>query len=213
MKVDCGPIRQYQWIGNSERGIVLGIYSVIVMGYWWAISLFVKLISHILFCMYMCSKIHVPLGNCWLCVNPGFHSNVYVVWDVGTKSFRVFYVGFREDVYVEGSPLVSHIENNLKWPEVFMKMRSKWSNLERLVILDYTILWSITLVVKISLSDLTHLIKVNVASCMLVNWVLIWYLGLPCMCHKFFVTNLSNTIYLHLEKGYLLACTLCIFKK
>jgi hypothetical protein len=67
----------------------------------------------------------VPLGNCWLCVNPGFHSNVYVVWDVGTKSFRVFYVGFREDVYVEGSPLVSHIENNLKWPEVFMKMRSK----------------------------------------------------------------------------------------
>jgi hypothetical protein len=45
-------------------------------------------------------------------------------------------VGFREDVYVEGSPLVSHIENNLKWPEVFMKMRSKWSNLERLVVLD-----------------------------------------------------------------------------
>ncbi len=136
LNVDCGLIRQYPWIGNSKGGVVLEIYSFIVMGYWWATSLFVKLISHILFCMYMCSKIPVPLGSCWLCVNPSFHSNVYVVWDVGTKCFRVFYVGFREDVYVEGSPLVSHIENNLKWPEVFMKMRSKWSNLERLVVLD-----------------------------------------------------------------------------
>ncbi len=54
-----------------------------------------------------------------------FHSNVDVVWDVGTKCFCVFYVGSREDVYVEGSPLVSYIENNLKQPVVLMRMRSE----------------------------------------------------------------------------------------
>ncbi len=47
-----------------------------------------------------------------------FHSSIGVVWDVGTKCFCVFHVGSREEIYVEGNPLVSHIENNLKQPVV-----------------------------------------------------------------------------------------------
>jgi hypothetical protein len=50
-----------------------------------------------------------------------FHSNVDVVWDVEIECFHIFYVGAWEDVYVEGSPLVSYIENNLKWPMVLMR--------------------------------------------------------------------------------------------
>ncbi len=81
----------------------------------------------------------VPRSVCpWellvVCQSKLFHSNVGVVWDVGTECFHVFHVGFGEDVCVEGSPLVNHIDNNLKWPAVLMKMRSKRSNLERLVI-------------------------------------------------------------------------------
>ncbi len=53
---------------------------------------------------------------------------------LGLKCFHVFHVGFGEDVCVEGSPSVSHIENNLKWPMVLVLVRSKQSNLERLVI-------------------------------------------------------------------------------
>jgi hypothetical protein len=43
-----------------------------------------------------------------------FHSNVDVVWDVEIECFHIFYVGSGEDVYIEGSPLVNYIENNLK---------------------------------------------------------------------------------------------------
>jgi hypothetical protein len=64
------------------------------------------------------------LGNLLVvCQSRLFHSNVGVVWDVGTKCFCVFHVRFGEDIYVEGSLMVSHIENNLKWPVVFMKVR------------------------------------------------------------------------------------------
>jgi hypothetical protein len=52
-----------------------------------------------------------------------FHSNVDVVWDVEIECFCVFYVGSGEDVYVEGNPLASYIENNLKWPVVHMRVR------------------------------------------------------------------------------------------
>jgi hypothetical protein len=52
-----------------------------------------------------------------------FHSNVGVVWDVGTKRFHVFHVGYGEDVYVDGSPLVNHIDNNLKWLVALMKVK------------------------------------------------------------------------------------------
>jgi len=45
-----------------------------------------------------------------------------------------FYVGFGEDIYVERSPLVSHIENNLKWPVVLMKVKLERFDPERLVI-------------------------------------------------------------------------------
>jgi hypothetical protein len=58
-----------------------------------------------------------------VCQSRLFHSSVGVVRDVGTKCFRVFHVGFGEDICVEGSPLVNHIENNLKWPVVLMKVR------------------------------------------------------------------------------------------
>jgi hypothetical protein len=43
-----------------------------------------------------------------------FHSSIGVVWDVGTECFWVFHVGYREEIYVEGNPLASHIENNVK---------------------------------------------------------------------------------------------------
>ncbi len=65
----------------------------------------------------------VPLGICWLCQSKLFYSSVGVLWDVGTKCFHVFHVGSGEDVCVNGSPLVNHIENNLKWLVVFMRMR------------------------------------------------------------------------------------------
>jgi hypothetical protein len=65
-----------------------------------------------------------------------FHSNVDVVWDVEIECFRVFYVGSREDVYVEGSPLVSYIENNLKRSVVLMRVRSTQFDLERLLVFD-----------------------------------------------------------------------------
>jgi len=54
-----------------------------------------------------------------------------------------------------------------------MKVRLEQFDPEGLVVFDYTILWLITLVIKISLSDFTYLIKVNVVGCMLINWVLI----------------------------------------
>ncbi len=89
-----------------------------------------------MFCMYMCSKICVPLVVCWLCQPRLFHSNINVVWDVGTKCFCVFHVGSKEDICVERSHLVNHIENNLKRPMVLMRMRSEQSNPERFVVFD-----------------------------------------------------------------------------
>ncbi len=63
------------------------------------------------------------LGNLLVvyCQSRLFHSSVGVVWDVGIECFRVFHV--EEDVCVERSLLVSHIENNLKQLVVFMKVR------------------------------------------------------------------------------------------
>jgi hypothetical protein len=81
------------------------------------------------------------LGNLLvMCQSKVFHPSVVIVcsvvivWDVGIECFHVFHVGFGEDICVEGSPLVSHIENNLKWPMVLVK--SKQSNLGRLVNFD-----------------------------------------------------------------------------
>jgi hypothetical protein len=70
-----------------------------------------------------------------MCQSKLFHSSVAIAWNVGTECFHVFHVGFGEDVCLEGSPLVNHIDNNLKWPMVLVRVRSKQSNLERLVIL------------------------------------------------------------------------------
>ncbi len=81
------------------------------------------------------------LGNLLVvCQSRLFHSTIGVVWDVETKCFCVFHVGYGEDIYVEGSPLVSHIENNLKWPMVLMRRRLKQYDPKRLVVFYYTIL-------------------------------------------------------------------------
>jgi hypothetical protein len=56
LNVDRGLVKEHPWIGNFGRDVVLGIHNVIVMGSWWVAFLFVKLISHILFYMYECSK-------------------------------------------------------------------------------------------------------------------------------------------------------------
>jgi hypothetical protein len=58
------------------------------------------------------------------------------VWDVEIEFFHVFYVGSGEDVYVEGIPLVSYIENNLKLPMVLMRVRLERFDLERLIVFD-----------------------------------------------------------------------------
>jgi hypothetical protein len=77
------------------------------------------------------------LGNLLvMCQSKLFHSSVAIVWDVGIECFHVIHVGFGEDVCVERSPLVSHIENNLKWPMVLVLVRSKQSNLKKIVILN-----------------------------------------------------------------------------
>jgi hypothetical protein len=69
-----------------------------------------------------------------VCQSKLFHSNVGVVWDVGIECFCIFHVGSREDVYVDGSPLVNNIENNLKWLVVFMRVTSKQFDPKRLII-------------------------------------------------------------------------------
>jgi hypothetical protein len=69
-----------------------------------------------------------------VCQSKLFHSSVGVVWDVGTECFHVFHVGFGEDFCVEGRLLVGHIENNLKWLVVLMRVRSKRSDPKRLVV-------------------------------------------------------------------------------
>jgi hypothetical protein len=129
LNVDRGLVRKHPWIGNSEGGVVLKIHSFIAMGCWWVAFLFVKLINHILFCMYVCPwefvgymSIQVVSLQCWCCAG---------CWD---WVLLWFYVGFGEDSYVERSPLVNHIENNLKWLVVLMKMRLEQSNPERLVV-------------------------------------------------------------------------------
>jgi hypothetical protein len=66
------------------------------------------------------------LGNLLVvCQSRLFHSNVDLVWDLGAECFHVFYVGYGEDLYVEGSPLINYIEKNRKRPVVFMRARSK----------------------------------------------------------------------------------------
>lgn len=47
---------------------------------------------------------------------------------------------FGEDICVEGSPLVCHIENNLKWPMALMRVRSKRFDPEKLVVFDLVVL-------------------------------------------------------------------------
>jgi hypothetical protein len=51
-----------------------------------------------------------------------------------------FHVGFDEDVCVEGSPLVNHIENNLKRSMVLMKVILMQFDPKKLVIFYYIIL-------------------------------------------------------------------------
>lgn len=85
LDVDRGLVRKHSWIGNFGRGVVLGIHNFIVIGYWWATSLFVKFISHILFA-YMRA-----LGNLLvMCQFRLFHSSVDIVWDVGIECSHVF---------------------------------------------------------------------------------------------------------------------------
>ncbi len=137
LNVDCGLVKKHPWIGNSRVGVVLGIHSVIAMGYWWATFLFVKLISHILLCMFVCSKIRVPLGICWLCVNPGCFIPMLVLCGMwGLSAFMFFMWVLGKTFCVEGRLLVSHIENKLKWPMVLMKVRSKWFDPKRLVVFN-----------------------------------------------------------------------------
>lgn len=123
LNVDCGLARKHPWIGNSRGGVVLGIHNVIAMCCWWATSLFVKLKSHILFCMHVCPKICVPLGICWLCIIQFISLLRWCAVGYWDWVLCVFSVGFGEDICVEGSPLVCHIENNLKWPIVFMRVK------------------------------------------------------------------------------------------
>ncbi len=94
LNVDHGLVRKHPWIGNSGRGVVQKIHSVIVMCCWWATSLFVKLINHIMFCMYVCSKIYVPLGICWSCVNPSHFTLVLVLCGMLGLSAFCFSCGF-----------------------------------------------------------------------------------------------------------------------
>lgn len=54
--------------------------------------------------------------------------------------FCVFFMVFGEDICVEGSPLVCHIENNLKWPMALMRVRSKRFDPEKLVVFDLVVL-------------------------------------------------------------------------
>jgi hypothetical protein len=129
LNMDRCLIRKHPWIGNSEVGVIMGIHSFIAMGCWWLTFLFVKLINHILFYIYVCPwefvgcvSIQVVSLQYWCCVG---------CWD---WLFLCFYVGFGEDIYVERSPLVSHIENNLKWLVVLMRVRLERSDPERLVV-------------------------------------------------------------------------------
>jgi len=101
LNVDRGFVRGHLWIGNSEGGVVLGIHSVIVMGCWWATSFFVKLISHILFCMYVCSKFCVPLGICWLCiVNLGCFIPMLVLCGMLGLNVFVFFMWVLKKMFV-----------------------------------------------------------------------------------------------------------------
>jgi len=52
----------------------------------------------------------------------------------------VFFVCFGEDICVGGSPLVYHIENNLKQPMVLMRVRLERFDLEKLVVFDLIVL-------------------------------------------------------------------------
>ncbi len=129
LNMDRGLVKKHPWIGNFGGGVVMGIHDFIAMGYWWVASLFVKLINHIMFYIFVCPwkfvgcvSIQVVSLQCWCCVG---------CWD---WVFSCFYVGYGEDIYVERSPLVSHTEINLKWLVVLMRVRSKWSNPKRLVI-------------------------------------------------------------------------------
>ncbi len=92
LNVDHGLVRENPWIGNSERNVVLGIHSVIAMGCWWATFLFVKLMSNIMFYMYLCSKIRVPLGICWLCVNPSCFTPMLMLCGMLGLSAFVFFM-------------------------------------------------------------------------------------------------------------------------
>ncbi len=47
--------------------------------------------THILFCMYVCSKIRVSLGICWLCVNPSCFTLVLLLCGMlGLSAFMLF---------------------------------------------------------------------------------------------------------------------------
>jgi hypothetical protein len=52
----------------------------------------------------------------------------------------VFLVGIGDDICVEGSPLVCHIEKNLKRPVVLTRVRSKRFDPKKLVVFDLIVL-------------------------------------------------------------------------
>jgi hypothetical protein len=89
--MDHGLVREHPWIGNSGRSVVSGIHSVVAMGYWWATSFFVKIIIHIMLCMYVYSKILVPLGICWLCIDLSCLSPMLILCGMlGLNAFMFF---------------------------------------------------------------------------------------------------------------------------
>jgi hypothetical protein len=85
------------------------------------------------------------LGNLLVvCQSKLFHSNGGVVWDLGSSAFVFFTWVLEKTFCVEGRPLVSHIENNLKWPMVLMReIKVIWPQETCSFWLDYLVVDSI----------------------------------------------------------------------
>jgi hypothetical protein len=114
LNVDHGLAREHPWIGNSRGGVVLGIHSVIAMHCWWQ-HLFLSNLEITSCFACMCVPRSVCLWDFVGCVSIQFIS--ILCWcGVGYWDWVlcVFFVGFGEDICVEGSSLVCHIENNFK---------------------------------------------------------------------------------------------------
>jgi hypothetical protein len=136
-----------------------------------------------------------------VCQSKSFHSIIGVVWAVGTECFCVFHVGFGKDVCVNGSPLVNH---QPYWEQSKMAngvhendIRAIWPQKIYNFLLNYFVVSSIGCQ---NLFQWPYLL--DVAGCMLINWMLIWHLRLPCMCPSFLLqvlpTHSQNVHYLDL---------------